>query len=42
MKQTILRADADLSAFGQDPWWVVGIKVLLAFVLLVVSVLFNI
>ncbi len=42
MQQTILRADADLVAFGQDPWWVVGIKVLLAFGILLVFTLFNI
>jgi NADH-quinone oxidoreductase subunit H len=32
----------DLSAFGTDPWWVMLIKVLLAFVILMVFTLFNI
>jgi len=41
MDRTVL-ADADLTAFGQDPWWVIGIKVLLVFVILVVFTLFNI
>ena len=31
-----------LASFGQDPWWVVGLKVLLIFGLLVVMVLFAI
>ncbi|TWD79678.1 NADH dehydrogenase subunit H [Kribbella amoyensis] len=30
------------AGFGQDPWWVVGLKVLLVFVFLVVLTLFNI
>jgi len=30
------------AGFGHDPWWVVGIKVLLVFVFLVVLTLFNI
>jgi len=42
MERSILRAEADLSAFGEDPWWVILIKVLLAFLLLVVFTLFNI
>jgi len=37
----VLAAD-DLSAFGQDPWWIVVIKALGIFVLLVVLTLFNI
>ncbi|MGI8888629.1 MAG: complex I subunit 1/NuoH family protein, partial [Nocardioidaceae bacterium] len=41
-ERTITLAEADLSAFGTDPWWVIGIKVLLAFVILVVFTLFNI
>jgi len=32
----------DLSAFGQDPWWLVIIKAALIFVLLVLLTLFNI
>ncbi|WP_170126063.1 NADH-quinone oxidoreductase subunit NuoH [Nocardioides speluncae] len=32
----------DLSAFGQDPWWVILIKTLLIFVILVLLTLFNI
>ncbi|MDQ6524660.1 NADH-quinone oxidoreductase subunit NuoH [Nocardioides sp. LHD-245] len=31
-----------LSAFGDDPWWVIGLKALLIFVVLVVLTLFNI
>lgn len=31
-----------LDAFGQDPWWVVGLKVLCVFVFLVLLTLFNI
>ena len=31
-----------LEAFGQDPWWVIGLKVLLVFVILVLLTLFNI
>ncbi len=32
----------DLSQFGQDAWWVIGIKTLLIFVVLVLLTLFNI
>jgi NADH-quinone oxidoreductase subunit H len=39
---TVVLADDDLSAFGQDPWWVIVIKVVLAFVILMVFTLFNI
>jgi len=35
-------AAEDLSGFGQDPWWVVVIKVVLAFAILLVFTLFNI
>ena len=35
-------AAEDLSAFGKDPWWLVLIKALLIFVLLVLLTLFNI
>jgi NADH-quinone oxidoreductase subunit H len=31
-----------LDAFGQDPWWLVGVKALLIFVILVLLTLFNI
>jgi NADH-quinone oxidoreductase subunit H len=34
--------DATLGVFGNDPWWVVVIKVVLIFVLLVLFTLFNI
>ena len=34
--------DEGLQAFGQDKWWVVGIKVLLIFLILVLLTLFNI
>src|ERR687896_1163016 len=34
--------DATLGVFGNDPWWVVVIKVVLIFVLCVVFTLFNI
>ena len=34
--------DATLGVFGDDPWWVVVIKVVLVFVLLVLFTLFNI
>jgi NADH-quinone oxidoreductase subunit H len=39
--QTLL-ADENLDAFGHDPWWVVVIKVVLAFAILMVFTLFNI
>ncbi|MEO9324407.1 NADH-quinone oxidoreductase subunit NuoH [Nocardioides sp. C4-1] len=40
---TALAVDGpDVSAFGQDVWWVIGIKVLLVFVVLVLLTLFNI
>ncbi|GAA1922229.1 NADH-quinone oxidoreductase subunit NuoH [Nocardioides lentus] len=32
----------DLSSFGQDPWWVIGLKAVLIFVVLVFLTLFNI
>jgi NADH-quinone oxidoreductase subunit H len=35
-------ADVPDAGFGHDPWWVVGLKVLLVFVFLVVLTLFNI
>jgi NADH-quinone oxidoreductase subunit H len=41
MSDQFLAVD-DLSAFGVDPWWVVLIKVLLCFVILLVFTLFNI
>ncbi len=37
----VLAAD-DLSLFGQDPWWLVAVKSLLIFVVLVLLTLFNI
>jgi NADH-quinone oxidoreductase subunit H len=39
---SVLLADEDLSPFGHDPWWVIVIKVVLAFVILMVFTLFNI
>ncbi|MGI8434575.1 MAG: NADH-quinone oxidoreductase subunit NuoH [Nocardioidaceae bacterium] len=42
MTATVTLADEDLSVFGQDPWWVVLIKVVLAFVIMLVFTLFNI
>jgi len=39
---SLVRAADDLSAFGKDPWWLVLIKAVLIFVLLVVLTLFNI
>jgi NADH-quinone oxidoreductase subunit H len=38
----MVRGVDDLSAFGQDPWWVIGIKALLVFLILVLLTLFNI
>ncbi|WP_205473374.1 NADH-quinone oxidoreductase subunit NuoH [Nocardioides sp. SYSU D00038] len=38
----MISAADDLSAFGQDPWWVIGLKVVLIFVVLVLLTLFNI
>ncbi|MBA2697370.1 MAG: NADH-quinone oxidoreductase subunit NuoH [Nocardioidaceae bacterium] len=42
MAVTVDVAAEDLSAFGHDPWWVLLIKVVLAFVILLVFTLFNI
>lgn len=39
--QSIKAAD-DLAAFGQDPWWLVLVKAVLIFVVLVLLTLFNI
>ncbi|WP_300643944.1 NADH-quinone oxidoreductase subunit NuoH [Nocardioides sp.] len=39
---TVVRAADDLSAFGQDPWWLVLVKAGLVFVVLVLLTLFNI
>ncbi len=39
---TTILASEDLSAFGQDPWWLVMIKAVLIFVVLVLLTLFNI
>ncbi len=38
---TVLAAD-DLSAFGKDPWWLILIKAVLIFLVLVLLTLFNI
>jgi NADH-quinone oxidoreductase subunit H len=42
MSPELVFAADDLSAFGQDPWWVVLLKALLIFVVLVLLTLFNI
>ncbi|MGV3562979.1 MAG: NADH-quinone oxidoreductase subunit NuoH [Nocardioides sp.] len=42
MAPTVVRAADDLSAFGQDPWWLVLVKAGLVFVVLVLLTLFNI
>ncbi len=39
---TIPVASAGIPGFGEDPWWVIVIKVLLVFVILMVFTLFNI
>jgi NADH-quinone oxidoreductase subunit H len=39
---TLLLAQEDLSVFGRDPWWLILIKAVGVFVLLVVLTLFNI
>ncbi|RYU14873.1 NADH-quinone oxidoreductase subunit NuoH [Nocardioides iriomotensis] len=39
---TVVLAADDLSVFGQDPWWLVVIKSVLIFAILVVFTLFNI
>jgi NADH-quinone oxidoreductase subunit H len=39
---TISVASAGVPGFGEDPWWVIIIKVLFAFVILLVFTLFNI
>jgi NADH-quinone oxidoreductase subunit H len=39
---TVPLAADDLSAFGHDPWWVILIKAVLIFVILVLLTLFNI
>ena len=41
MNPLLAMAD-DLSEFGQDPWWVIGLKTLLLFLVLVLLTLFNI
>ncbi|MDN4171726.1 NADH-quinone oxidoreductase subunit NuoH [Nocardioides sp. SOB77] len=40
--RTLAADGPDLSAFGGDPWWIIGIKTLLIFVVLVLLTLFNI
>ena len=34
--------DADLAQFGQDPWWVIALKAVFIFLILVLLTLFNI
>ncbi|WP_310526567.1 NADH-quinone oxidoreductase subunit NuoH [Nocardioides sp.] len=40
--QILSQAADDLSAFGQDPWWLILIKAVVIFVVLVLLTLFNI
>lgn len=40
--QGVVPMATDLSAFGQDPWWIVLVKAVLIFAVLVVLTLFNI
>lgn len=42
MGSTLTLASDDLTAFGHDPWWVIIIKVILAFAVMLVLTLFNI
>ncbi len=42
MSGSVLLASDHLDAFGRDPWWVILIKVVLAFVIMLVFTLFNI
>ncbi|MBA3309321.1 MAG: NADH-quinone oxidoreductase subunit NuoH [Nocardioidaceae bacterium] len=42
MTAAVFVAQEDLDAFGHDPWWVILIKVVLAFAILLVFTLFNI
>ena len=42
MSVVALPEDSGLAAFGQDPWWVVVVKAVLIFVVLVLLTLFNI
>ncbi len=42
MPTTVYLAEDDLSAFGVDPWWVIVIKVVLAFLIMLLFTLFNI
>ncbi len=42
MNATVWAVDEGLEAFGQDPWWLVILKAVLIFVVLVVLTLFNI
>jgi len=42
MTHSVFAVEPDLTAFGQDPWWVIILKTVLLFVVLVVLTLFNI
>ncbi|MEP6666135.1 MAG: NADH-quinone oxidoreductase subunit H, partial [Nocardioidaceae bacterium] len=42
MTPTVTVATDDLTAFGHDPWWVIVIKVILAFLIMLLFTLFNI
>jgi NADH-quinone oxidoreductase subunit H len=42
MTSVVFLAEQSLNAFGHDPWWVILIKVVLAFAIMLVFTLFNI
>ena len=42
MSSTISLAAGEVAGFGEDPWWLVGIKIVMAFVILLMFTLFNI
>jgi NADH-quinone oxidoreductase subunit H len=42
MTGAVVLASDDLTPFGHDPWWVIVIKVVLAFVIMLLFTLFNI
>ena len=42
MRGTVALASDELTPFGHDPWWVIVIKVVLAFVIMLLFTLFNI
>src|SRR6478609_10570154 len=42
MSGAVILADEHLEVFGHDPWWVILIKVVLAFLIMLLLTLFNI